>query len=82
MCKSLRTKVKDYAITEGEKLYMQIRSDIEKGINPRAEVSCEIKYSDGASKTIKLLSRIDTENEIEYYKNEGILQFVLRNMLN
>ena len=30
--KSLRTKVKDYAITEGEKLYMQIRSDIEKGI--------------------------------------------------
>ena len=30
--KSLRTKVKDYAITEGEKLYIQIRSDIEKGI--------------------------------------------------
>lgn len=28
----MRTKVKDYAITEGEKLYMQIRSDIEKGI--------------------------------------------------
>jgi aconitate hydratase len=28
------------------------------------------------------LSRIDTENEIEYYKNGGILQYVLRNMLN
>ncbi len=56
--------------------------DIEKGINPRAEVSCEIKYSDGSSKTIKLLSRIDTENEIEYYKNGGILQYVLRNMLS
>ena len=56
--------------------------DIEKGINPRAEVSCEIKYADGSSKTIKLLSRIDTENEIEYYKNGGILQYVLRNMLN
>ena len=56
--------------------------DIEKGINPRAEVNCEIKYPDGSSKTIKLLSRIDTENEIEYYKNGGILQFVLRNMLN
>ena len=56
--------------------------DIEKGINPRAEVSCEIKYDDGSSKTIKLLSRIDTENEIEYYKNGGILQYVLRNMLN
>mgnify|MGYP000998068049 CR=1 FL=1 len=30
---------------------------------------------------IKLLSRIDTDNEIEYYKNGGILQFVLRNMI-
>ena len=56
--------------------------DLIKGINPRAEVSCEIKYADGSSKTIKLLSRIDTENEIEYYKNGGILQFVLRNMIN
>ncbi len=55
--------------------------DIEKGINPRAEVSCEINYIDGSSKTIELLSRIDTENEIEYYKNGGILQYVLRNML-
>ena len=51
-------------------------------INPRAEIYCEIKYDDGSSKTIKLLSRIDTENEIEYYKNGGILQYVLRNMLN
>ncbi len=56
--------------------------DIEKGIKPRAEISCEIKYKDGTSKTIKVLSRIDTENEIEYYKNGGILQYVLRNMLN
>ena len=56
--------------------------DIDKGIKPRAEISCEIKYKDGTSKTIKVLSRIDTENEIEYYKNGGILQYVLRNMLN
>ncbi len=56
--------------------------DIDKGVRPRQEVSCEIKYKDGTSKIIKVLSRIDTENEIEYYKNGGILQFVLRNMLN
>ena len=56
--------------------------DIEKGIHPRAEVVCEIKYIDGSSKSINLLSRIDTENEIEYYKNGGILQYVLRNMLD
>ena len=56
--------------------------DIDKGVKPREEVSCEIKYKDGTSKTIKMLCRIDTANEVEYYKNGGILQYVLRNMLN
>jgi len=55
--------------------------DIEKGVKPRQEVDCEIKYADGVSKKIKLLCRIDTANEIEYYKNGGILQYVLRNIL-
>ena len=55
--------------------------DIEKGIGPRQDVNCEIKYADGSSKKIKLLCRIDTVNEIEYYKNGGILQYVLRKML-
>ena len=64
----------------GEELITII--DIEKGIKPRAEVKCEIKYKDGTIKTIELLSRIDTVNEIEYYKNGGILQYVLRNMIN
>jgi len=56
--------------------------NIDKGVKPREEVSCEIKYKDGTSKTIKVLCRIDTANEVEYYKNGGILQYVLRNMLN
>ena len=46
------------------------------------EIGKDIKYKDGTSKTIKLLCRIDTQNEVEYYKNGGILQYVLRNMLN
>jgi aconitate hydratase len=54
--------------------------DIEKGVGPRQEVDCEIKYVDGSSKKIKLLCRIDTANEVEYYKHGGILQYVLRNM--
>jgi len=54
---------------------------IEKGITPRQEVECEIKYADGVAKKIKLLSRIDTTNEVEYYKNDGILKYVLRSML-
>ena len=55
--------------------------DIDKGVRPRQEVACEIKYKDGTSKKIPMLCRIDTENEVEYYKNGGILQYVLRNML-
>jgi len=56
-------------------------TNIEKGVDPRQEVECEIKYVDGSIKRVKLLCRIDTENEVEYYKHGGILQFVLRNML-
>ena len=56
-------------------------TNIEKGVEPRQEVECEIKYADGTIKKIQLLCRIDTENEVEYYKHGGILQYVLRNML-
>ena len=55
--------------------------NIEKGINPSDEVTVEIKYASGEIKKIKTLCRIDTKNELEYYKNGGILQYVLRNMI-
>ncbi|MBD1164346.1 aconitate hydratase AcnA [Pelagibacterales bacterium SAG-MED13] len=55
--------------------------DIEKGINPSDKVMVEIKYASGDVKKIETLCRIDTKNELEYYKNGGILQYVLRNMI-
>ncbi len=55
--------------------------NIEKGINPSDEVTVEIKYASSEIKKIKTLCRIDTKNELEYYKNGGILQYVLRNMI-
>ena len=55
--------------------------ELEKGINPSDKVKIEIKYASGESKTIDTLCRIDTKNELEYYKNGGILQYVLRNMI-
>ncbi len=55
--------------------------NIEKGVNPSDEVIVEIKYASGEIKKIKTLCRIDTKNELEYYKNGGILQYVLRNMI-
>jgi aconitate hydratase len=54
---------------------------IENGINPSDQVMVEIKYTSGDIKKIKTLCRIDTKNELEYYKNGGILQYVLRNMI-
>ena len=56
-------------------------SKIEKGINPSDKVILEIKYLSGEIKKVETLCRIDTKNELEYYKNGGILQYVLRNML-
>ena len=54
---------------------------IENGINPSDKVIVEIKYASGENKKIETLCRIDTKNELEYYKNGGILQYVLRNMI-
>jgi len=56
-------------------------NEIEKGINPSDKVTIEIKYTSGEIKKIETLCRIDTKNELEYYKNGGILQYVLRNMI-
>ena len=55
--------------------------DVSKGFKPRAELEVEIKYEDASIKKIKTLCRIDTQNELEYYKNGGILQYVLRSMI-
>ena len=55
--------------------------ELEKGINPSDKIKVEIKYASGESKIIDTLCRIDTKNELEYYKNGGILQYVLRNMI-
>ena len=55
--------------------------NIEKGLNPSDHVDIEIKHLSGELKKIKMLCRIDTKNELEYYKNGGILQYVLRKMI-
>ncbi len=54
---------------------------LESGIKASDKVLVEIKYASGDIKKINTLCRIDTKNELEYYKNGGILQYVLRNMI-
>ena len=55
--------------------------NFDKGVQPSDKVKVEFKFLNGEMKTIETLCRIDTKNELEYYKNGGILQFVLRNMI-
>ncbi len=49
-------------------------------VKPRQMMEAEIKYADGKVKKVPILCRIDTLEEIDYLKNAGILQYVLRNL--
>jgi len=49
-------------------------------LEPQALVPCTIVYADGHKATIELKCRIDTAIEIDYVKNGGVLQYVLRNL--
>lgn len=51
------------------------------GIEPRGRVECVIRRASGESRKIPLICRIDTAYELEYFRNGGILQFMLRQML-
>ncbi len=55
-------------------------SGIEGGITPRMDVACKIHRPDGSSEDITLLCRIDTADEVEYFRHGGILHYVLRNL--
>lgn len=54
---------------------------LDDNMKPAAEIKAIIQRSDGSKTEVMLQSRIDTQNEIEYYRNGGILQYVLRNIL-
>ena len=50
-----------------------------EGITPNSEVDCEIQSVQ--KKYTKLLCRIDTIKELDYYKQGGILQYVLNSII-
>jgi aconitate hydratase len=47
-------------------------------ITPGQKVTVKATGADGSTKSFTVLSRIDTPNEVEYFKNGGILPYVLR----
>jgi aconitate hydratase len=69
---------KTLKITGDEKIDI---TDIAGQLKPRMKLKAMLKRADGSQQEIELLSRIDTYNEVDYYKNGGILQHVIRGML-
>ncbi|MFQ5755994.1 MAG: aconitate hydratase AcnA [Acidiferrobacterales bacterium] len=56
-------------------------ADVQNELKPGMDMEMRITRADGSRDTVRLKCRIDTMDEIEYYKNGGILQFVLRQLL-
>jgi aconitate hydratase len=50
-------------------------------IAPRAQVTVKITRADGSVVNVDTLCRIDTANELDYYKHGGILHYVLRSLV-
>jgi aconitate hydratase len=55
-------------------------SGIERGITPKMDVDVTITRTDGSRQVVKMLCRIDTLDEVDYFKNGGILHYVLRGL--
>jgi len=53
---------------------------LEGELTPLSDMPCTITYADGSTKDIMIKCRIDTEVEIEYVENGGVLHYVLRNL--
>jgi len=54
---------------------------IDDQLKPRQDVEVTVTSADGTSRTITMTCRVDTPVEVDYYRNGGILQTVLRNFL-
>ncbi|MBY6129732.1 aconitate hydratase AcnA [Qipengyuania aquimaris] len=49
-------------------------------LTPGQDVEVEVTHEDGSKASFTALCRIDTANEMEYYRNGGILHYVLRKL--
>jgi aconitate hydratase len=67
-----------WGLTGDEELSIE---GISSGLEPRKTLTVRVKRSNGEIEERRVLSRLDTPVEVEYYKNGGILQTVLRDML-
>ena len=50
------------------------------GIEPRGEIKAVIQFANGDAKDVMLRVRIDTADELDYYRHGGILHYVIRKL--
>ena len=55
---------------------------ISEGLKPGKELEVECTRTDGGQFSFTAVTRIDTPNELEYYRHGGILQYVMRSLLD
>ncbi len=53
---------------------------VEAGLKPRQDLTLTLTRANGTVEVIQVLSRIDTLDEVEYYRHGGILPYVLRSL--
>jgi aconitate hydratase len=51
-----------------------------ENLAPRMDLTLVIHREDGQVDHVPVLCRVDTADEVEYYRNGGILHYVLREM--
>jgi aconitate hydratase len=55
---------------------------VEKGVAPRQELTLVIHRADDTTHETKVVARIDTPIEVEYFEHGGILPYVLRQLVS
>jgi aconitate hydratase len=55
---------------------------ISEGLKAGKELEVKCTRTDGSQFSFKAVTRIDTPNELEYYRHGGILQYVMRSLLD
>ena len=54
---------------------------LEQGLKPGMDLTLRVHRADGRTDDVPVLCRLDTLDEVDYYRNGGILQYVLRQLL-
>ncbi len=49
-------------------------------LSPLITLTANITFADGSKKDVPVLCRIDTLDELNYFRSGGILHYVLRNL--